>query len=116
MIHCNIEASAARRCATVRQVCHSERMHPVRDSIAGMLGDLLRAQPASQAKLDFAWRTVAGPAMARATRVEMDARGTLRVFAPDPNWRREVRRSQQELQARLAALLGERVSRVTVTK
>jgi predicted nucleic acid-binding Zn ribbon protein len=91
-------------------------MHPVHDSITGMLADILKAQPASQAKLDFAWRAAAGPAMARATRVEMDARGTVRVFAPDPNWRREVRRSLPELLGRLAGLLGESVSRLTVSK
>jgi hypothetical protein len=87
----------------------------VRESIPGLLTALLKEQPASQAKLDFAWRTVAGPAMARATRVEAATRATVRVHAPDPNWRREVRRSATELQARLAALLGESV-KLTIAK
>ncbi len=111
MIHC-----APRRPATALHTRHTASMRPVREAIPSVLAHIVREQPPSQARLDFAWRTVAGPAMARATRVEQDARGTVRVHAPDPNWRREVRRALPELRARLAALLGDGVSRLTLSK
>jgi predicted nucleic acid-binding Zn ribbon protein len=92
-------------------------MDSARSVIPGALAGLLRDQPTTPAKVEFAWRQVAGPAMARAARVRLDDRGTLRVHADDPNWRREVRRSAGELRARLAALLGEAVVRkVTVAR
>ena len=67
--------------------------------------------PDSPEKVEFAWRTVVGPAMARATRVQLAESGTLLVRADDANWRREVEGAFPVILPRLRALLGEAVVR-----
>ena len=55
----------------------------------------------------FAWRTAVGPAMARATRVQLAASGTLLVQAADAYWRREVESAFPMILPRVRTLLGE---------
>ena len=85
-------------------------MIPVHSVTPAALEAVLRRAPLTQEKVAFAWRVTVGPAVDRATTVELrDA--TLYVRAKDPVWRREVERSLGLIRTRLSALLGERVVR-----
>jgi predicted nucleic acid-binding Zn ribbon protein len=79
--------------------------------LSGVLPALIRRAPLTQDKVDFAWRTVVGPAVARATRVRLHE-GVLVVAAGDARWAREVERARAVVLARLADLLGSDVVRV----
>jgi hypothetical protein len=69
----------------------------------------------STGKLRFAWRLAVGAAMDRATSVTLLDGGIAEVTAVDLAWRREVRRSQATILARLQALTGaESVTKVKV--
>lgn len=81
-------------------------MEPAQHAIPGTLGALLRTQPDSKGRTALAWRVVAGAAMARATTVRLDERGTLWVRAADTHWRTEIERGRDVLVARLQGLLG----------
>ena len=71
---------------------------------------VLRRAPLTPDKVAFAWRVTVGPAVDRATTVNLrDA--TLYVRAKDPVWRCEVERSLGLIRTRLASLLGDRVVR-----
>jgi len=89
---------------------------PVHALVPDLVADLLRRQPLSPAKVAFAWRTVVGPAVDRATRASLRDDGVLEVVASDTNWKREVRRSTSLLSARLDRLLGEGVVKKIVVK
>jgi hypothetical protein len=83
---------------------------PVHSVTPGALETVLRRAPLTPEKVAFAWRVTVGPAVDRATTVNLrDA--TLYVKAKDPVWRREVERSLGLIRTRLAALLGDRVVR-----
>ena len=81
----------------------------MKDVSSRVLADLLRTQPLTPAKVRFAWENAAGPALARATTVELDARGALIVRASTPAWEHEVKRSRYVLLERLRRLLGDDV-------
>ena len=90
-------------------------MIPVRHVTSAVVIDLLRRQPLSAAKVKFAWEVAAGPAIARATTVELSADGAVLVKATTPAWTREVERSSGLLLTRLREMLGtETVKRITV--
>ena len=75
-----------------------------------VLADVLRKAPLSPEKVAFAWRTAVGPAVDKATTIEL--RNTiLLVRVQDRAWRREVERSAALIRARLDALLGDGVVR-----
>jgi predicted nucleic acid-binding Zn ribbon protein len=80
-------------------------VHPVQNIAAGVLADLIRRQPPSRERTSFAWSVVAGPALARATSVEL-REGVLFVTAKDARWAREVERARAGIRARLQSLLG----------
>ena len=69
------------------------------------LAEILRKAPMSDEKVAFAWRAAVGPAMDRGTAISFGG-GVLRVSAKDAAWRREVKRSQALIRARLDTLLG----------
>jgi hypothetical protein len=75
---------------------------------------ILRDQPNSEAKVDFAWKVAAGPALARATRVSWSSPGTMHVRAASDAWQREVMRARPVIAERLNLLLGPDVVR-TIT-
>jgi hypothetical protein len=81
-------------------------MVPVHRVIPGILAQVIRPAPLCAEKVEFAWRTSVGPAVSRVTRVTLEADGTLRVRAQDPQWRREVERSLGLIRSRLDTLLG----------
>jgi hypothetical protein len=58
-------------------------------------------------KLRLAWRIAVGAAMDRATSVTLVDDACVEVTAVDVAWRREVKRSQDEILTRLRYLVGE---------
>jgi hypothetical protein len=78
---------------------------PVQRVLPDALAAVLRDVPLSPEKVAFAWRTAVGPAVARATEVEL-RQGVLRVRAQDAAWQREVERSAGLIRVRLETLLG----------
>lgn len=69
------------------------------------LASVLRKAPLTPEKVAFAWRLTVGPAVDRATTIELRD-GVLRVRARDAAWRREVERSAGVIRRRLQVLLG----------
>jgi predicted nucleic acid-binding Zn ribbon protein len=80
-------------------------MKPLSQAIPRAVAELLRDAPLSPGKIEFAWKTAIGPALARSTFVKLE--GTvLLVDAVSPQWAREVRRSSRIILSRLETLLG----------
>lgn len=80
-------------------------MVPIAQAVPKAIAALLRGTPMSPGKVEFAWKTVVGPAMGRGTAVRLDGR-TLLVDARTAAWAREVTRSSRIILARLQTLLG----------
>lgn len=72
---------------------------------SGVLGDIIRRQPASNERTVFAWTVAVGPALARAATVYQDGT-TLRVTPRDARWARELERARPAILARMQSLLG----------
>jgi predicted nucleic acid-binding Zn ribbon protein len=85
-------------------------MIPVRHVMPAAVAAIIRKAPLTPEKVAFAWRSVVGPAIDHATRVEWND-GVLRVRAKDAAWQREVERSAALIRMRLETLLGDRVVR-----
>lgn len=90
-------------------------MHPLRDTATEALRDLLTAQPTTDAKVMFAWRIAAGPAMARAAQAAWTD-GTLRLTPTSVAWRRELQRARPVLLDRLRHWLGADVIQAIVVE
>jgi hypothetical protein len=78
-----------------------------------VLADIIRRQPASRARTAFAWSVAVGPALARATTVEVRDR-TLVATARDARWAREIERARHTILARVRDLLGDAVDEIDV--
>ena len=92
-------------------------MIPAREVAPRALGEALRRQPMSAAKVRFAWQSSVGTSIARVTSVVLDETGTLHVNAQSEHWRREISRSIVVIKERLAHLLGpDAVKRVSVKR
>ncbi len=90
-------------------------MNPASRLLSTVLPALLARAPLTSDKVEFAWRTVVGSAMARATRVRLLESGTLLVQVHDRNWRREVESAFPVILRRLTPLLGpETVRGITI--
>jgi hypothetical protein len=72
-----------------------------------VVADVIRKAPLTDEKVTFAWRLAVGPAVDRATRVRLDAQGTLHVSAEAPAWLDGVRQSVGLIRSRLAHFLGD---------
>ena len=70
-----------------------------------VLAEIIRRQPASQQRTDFAWAVAVGPALARVTTVEMRNHNII-VCARDVQWARELERARDTILTRLQLLLG----------
>jgi hypothetical protein len=90
--------------ATLDDVIRADRVIP------GVLAEVIRKAPLCPEKVDFAWRTAVGSAVARVTNVRLDEHGVLWVMAADAQWAREVKRSSRLILSRLATLLGHGVA------
>jgi hypothetical protein len=84
--------------------------------LPGALIELVRRQPTSPAKVDFAWRTSVGPAIARASSAVLGDGGTLTVTVADARWRREISHNLPLVRARLERLLGDAVTAIVVAE
>ncbi len=81
-------------------------MIPVRQLTPSVVTELVRRQPLSPAKVGFAWRTAAGPALGRAATAELREDGTIMIRATTAAWANEVERSRDLLLARMQEMLG----------
>ena len=90
-------------------------MIAVQNVLPGVLIELVRRQPTSPAKVDFAWRTSVGPAIARASQATLSDGGVLTITVGDARWRREIEHSLPLVRARLDRLLGDAIATITVT-
>ena len=93
----------------------SRAVIPVHQFMPAVLAGVLKNAPLTPDKVAFAWRAAVGPAVGKATTVELNGY-VLRVRAKDTAWQREIERSAGVIRARLDALLGERVVRTIDVK
>ena len=90
-------------------------MRPIQEFGTGVLAQLIRHQPPSPARTNFAWQLAVGPVLARVTTITLDE-GVLRVTATDPRWLREIERARPTLLQKLQQLLGESsIRKITTT-
>jgi predicted nucleic acid-binding Zn ribbon protein len=80
-------------------------MRSIQTFSGGVLAQIIRRQPPSPARTAFAWQLTVGPALARATSVELEG-GTLRVWSTDPRWLKEIDRARAVILPKLQSLLG----------
>lgn len=69
------------------------------------LAELLRPAPLTAGKVDFAWRTSVGAAMARVSGVRLEG-SVLLVDAQTPQWAAAIMRATPVILPRMQALLG----------
>jgi len=70
-----------------------------------VLAEIIRRQPASRQRTEFAWSVAVGPALARVTTVELRNHNII-VCARDVQWARELERARDTILPRLQMLLG----------
>ena len=88
---------------------------PLQACASRSITELLARQPLSPGKVRTAWRLAVGAAGDRASRVELDAQGVLRVVVNDEHWLRELERSRPLIRSRLEKILGpESVERIAI--
>jgi predicted nucleic acid-binding Zn ribbon protein len=80
-------------------------MQPIQHFAGGVLAQLIRRQPASEGRTQFAWQLAVGPGLARVTTVTL-ANGVLQVKATDPRWLKEIDRARRAILPKLQHLLG----------
>ena len=86
----------------------------VQGVLPSVLIELVRRQPMTPAKVEFAWRTSVGPALSRASRVSLGEQGVVTIHVDSPHWRREVQHALPALRPRLERLLGDALTSITV--
>jgi hypothetical protein len=84
-------------------------MEPLGSLAETILPALVRKQPLTPEKVQFAWRVSVGAAIDRATRVRLA--GATLVVTGEPQWLKEIERSQALIVRRLQRMLGESVVR-----
>lgn len=80
-------------------------MEPIQNFVSSVVAEVVRRQPASTARTNFAWQLAVGPALARVTTVELSD-GVLSVRSRDPRWKPEIERARATVLPRLQHLLG----------
>jgi len=73
----------------------------------GVVAEVIRKAPLTDAKVAFAWRLAVGPAVAKATSVRLGSDGTLYLNAESQAWSDSVRQSVGLIRSRLAHYLGD---------
>jgi hypothetical protein len=86
-------------------------MEPLNSTATQALRALLGPQPNTAAKIGFAWKIAAGPALGRAATLAWSDDGTVTVHAASDDWRREIRRARPMIAERMQQLLGPGVVR-----
>jgi predicted nucleic acid-binding Zn ribbon protein len=90
-------------------------MVPVQDFSSGVLAAIIRRQPASKDRTNFAWQLAVGQALARVTTVEL-VDGVLSVRAVDRRWIREIERARDSVMEKMQQMLGEDAVRTVKTR
>jgi predicted nucleic acid-binding Zn ribbon protein len=80
-------------------------MIPVQDFSTSVLAQIVRRQPQSPARTNFAWQLAVGQAVARATTIQLKD-GVLTVRAVDRRWLREIDPMRATVLEKLQQLLG----------
>jgi predicted nucleic acid-binding Zn ribbon protein len=80
-------------------------VQPLQSFAPAVLAEIIRRQPASKERTNFAWSVAVGPALARVTTVELRNRNMI-VCARDAQWARELERARDTILPRLQMLLG----------
>jgi len=75
----------------------------------GVVAEVVRKAPLTDAKVAFAWRLAVGPAVGKATSVRLASDGTLYVTANAAAWNDSLRASIGMIRSRLAHYLGDEV-------
>ncbi len=87
-------------------------MIPLQSFSSGVIAEIVRRQPASKERTNFAWQLAVGQAVARATTVELSD-GVLTVRAVDRRWIREIERARDSVTKKLQQILGaDQISRI----
>jgi predicted nucleic acid-binding Zn ribbon protein len=90
-------------------------MIPVQSFAAGVIAEIIRRQPASKDRTNFAWQLSVGQALARVTTVELKD-GVLNVRAVDRRWIREIERASASVVEKMQHLLGADAVRTLKTR
>lgn len=88
-------------------ICYDRIVIKANQVMPTVVAEVVRKAPLCDEKVRFAWRLAVGPAVAKATRVRLDAEGTLHLSAESPAWLDSVRQSVGLIRSRLAHYLGE---------
>ena len=80
-------------------------MLPLQNFAATVVAEIIRRQPASKERTAFAWSLAVGPALSRATTVEL-VDDILHVRSRDARWAAELQRARDVVLGRLQQLLG----------
>lgn len=83
-------------------------MIPVSRLVPASVEFVLRQAPLTPEKVEFAWRHVVGPALAKVTTVSLDGR-VLRVTTESAAWQREIEKATAMIRTRMARILGDGV-------
>jgi hypothetical protein len=87
-------------------------MVPVQSFGSGVIAEIVRRQPPSRERTNFAWQLAVGPALARATTVEL-REGILTVRALDRRWIHEIERAGDSVRLKMQQILGaDQVTRI----
>ena len=87
-------------------------MIPLQSFSSGVIAEIVRRQPASKERTNFAWQLAVGPALARATTIELTD-GVLTVRAVDRRWIQEIDRAKVNVMLKLQNILGsDQVTRI----
>lgn len=90
-------------------------MVPLQSFSSGVLAEIVRRQPASKERTNFAWQLAVGQALARATTVELRD-GVLTVRAVDQRWIHEIERARDRVLSKMRQILGDDQIRIIVTR
>jgi Dna[CI] antecedent DciA-like protein len=89
-------------------------MIPLQSFSSGVLAEIVRRQPASKARTNFAWQLAVGQPLARVTTVELSD-GVLKVSAVDRRWTREIARSRDRVIQKMQQILGaDQIKRIDI--
>jgi Dna[CI] antecedent, DciA len=87
-------------------------MIPLQSFSSGVIAEIVRRQPASKERTNFAWQLAVGPALARATTVDLTD-GVLTVRAVDRRWMQEIDRAKGNVMLKMQNILGsDQVTRI----
>jgi predicted nucleic acid-binding Zn ribbon protein len=81
-------------------------MIPLQSFSSGVIAEIVRRQPASKERTNFAWQLAVGQAIARATTVNLSD-GVLTVRALDRRWLQEIERARASVMQKMQHILGD---------